>query len=634
MSRRLSFQTGFAAGELDPRLAGRFDLRARREGARRIRNLVPAATGGVRRRPGTRHLADLPGILRILPFPRRAGDRLVALGPGGLEVRLPDGGLEIAIPFAGFDDARIAALDFTVWNDELLLVHPELEPRRLRHDPPFGWVFETWPFRRADPADPLSRPFVPFERIAPSDVRLGLSNVQQVASAPASWTFTVTATAPVFTVDHVDTWLRIAGIHARIFNVIGPTRVEAESFDDPAGLVYTLDWAEQAFSPARGWPATVAVHQNRLVVGGTRDLPDFVWLSRSGRPFDFDVGTGLDDEAVAFRLAGEEREVVRHLVAGRRLFVFTSAGEWVVHGDPITPTRVEVVRQTRIGSPDDRRARPVEVDGAVLFVGRGGRDLREFVYTDTEQAWQAADLAMLAGHLVTDPRALAFDPVGRRLWLVRGDGTLASLTVDRNANVVAWASHDTDGTVRDAVVLDARVHLLVERAGTPALEVLDDGLGLDGAVVYTADPPTATWTGLDRWIGRTVQILADGEPLGPVTLQAGTLVLPRPASELVVGYGFTHELVPFAPVDAGAGIAADRPWRPVRITFRLLATHRLTVDLGRGPVDAALPAVPHDGDVSLRALGWRRGEDPPAWRLVQDDPRPFTLLSVTLEVEV
>ena len=131
-----------------------------------------------------------------------------------------------------------------------------------------------------------------------------------------------------------------------------------------------------------------------------------------------------------------------------------------------------------------------------------------------------------------------------------------------------------------------------------------------------------------------MRLVVDGEPLGPLVIQSGSLGFAEPVGELLVGHGFTHELIPYAPTDAGAGVAADRPWRPVRVTFRLLETYRLAVDLGRGPGGAPLPAVPHTGDVSLRALGWRRGEDPPAFRLQDDDPRPFTLLSVTLEVEV
>ena len=58
----------------------------------------------------------------------------------------------------------------------------------------------------------------------------------------------------------------------------------------------TRDWAEQAFGQARGWPACVAAYQERLVVGGSRDLPDRLWFSRTGHPFDFNPVESNDDE--------------------------------------------------------------------------------------------------------------------------------------------------------------------------------------------------------------------------------------------------------------------------------------------------------------------------------------------------
>jgi hypothetical protein len=38
--------------------------------------------------------------------------------------------------------------------------------------------------------------------------------------------------------------------------------------------------------------------------------------------------------------------------------------------------------------------------------------------------------------------------------------------------------------------------------------------------------------------------------------------------------------------------------------------------------------------VALRAMGWRRGMGRPPWRVVQDDPLPATILSVTTEIKV
>jgi hypothetical protein len=39
-------------------------------------------------------------------------------------------------------------------------------------------------------------------------------------------------------------------------------------------------------------------------------------------------------------------------------------------------------------------------------------------------------------------------------------------------------------------------------------------------------------------------------------------------------------------------------------------------------------------DVSVRARGWRRGTALSPWRLVQAEPGPFKLLSVTVEAKV
>ena len=52
MTRAFISQTNFSAGELDPRMLGRTDLRSFENGAAKLRNVVVETTGGVRRRPG------------------------------------------------------------------------------------------------------------------------------------------------------------------------------------------------------------------------------------------------------------------------------------------------------------------------------------------------------------------------------------------------------------------------------------------------------------------------------------------------------------------------------------------------------------------------------------------------------
>jgi hypothetical protein len=91
-------------------------------------------------------------------------------------------------------------------------------------------------------------------------------------------------------------------------------------------------------------------------------------------------------------------------------------------------------------------------------------------------------------------------------------------------------------------------------------------------------------------------------------------------------------------VPDGSGISLDRPYRPVRLVFRLLATGALRADTGAGlrALDLASSgggAGPFTGDVGVRALGWRRGLARPPWRVSQDDPVPCTILSVTSEIK-
>jgi hypothetical protein len=89
-------------------------------------------------------------------------------------------------------------------------------------------------------------------------------------------------------------------------------------------------------------------------------------------------------------------------------------------------------------------------------------------------------------------------------------------------------------------------------------------------------------------------------------------------------------------VPDGSGISLDRPYRPIRVVFRLLASGALRADTGAGlrPLELASPSdAPFKGDVSVRALGWRRGLERPPWRVSQDDPVPCTILSVTSEIK-
>lgn len=649
MTRQLLLKTSFTAGELDPLMFGRIDLRAQEDGARRLRNVFVQPGGGVSRRPGTRILAEVPDALRLVPFDDVDAAFLLVLAPFRVVVLRED--LVVADLEAPWSAAHLPGLDWARYRDRLYLVHPEVrgvEIVRRRGASASGdeWELRFWQFETVEAEAGVVRPLAPFAKIAPPDtaLRVRRDGTDPPPGASAGDFVIVEArhsegasANKVFEPGHYGVWLRIGGRHVRIVNYVAPDRVLAKAYDDFPNSAWTLQWQEEAFNPVHGWPRSITFHQDRMVIGGSRDLPDWIWMSRTGKPMNFDPGTGLDDEAIAFRLSDDTSHVVTGLVPGRNLQIFTSTGEWIVKGFPVTPSGTQVERQTRIGSRITPRVRPVDVDGATLFVSASGRELREFLYTEVEQAYQAADIATLSRHLLVDPIDAVFDGVRRLLWIVRADGRVATVTIDRNANVAAWSLQEFAGEALAVAALRDRLLLLVRWRGRTLVETLGDGCWLDHVQEAEASPPTPTWSGFGRHVGAEVVALADGREVFRGILATETVQLPAPASRLVVGVPYAHEIEPAPCAVAPRGVALDAVHRPIRVTLRLADSRRVVVDTGNG--ERSVPLASADGptfsgDHAVRATGWRRGYEAFLWRIRDDAAAPFSLLAAQTELKV
>lgn len=616
-------KTNFTAGELAPELLGRGDISAFENGARRLRNVFIQPTGGLTRRAGLRHVTPLPGPARLIPFEFNTEQTyLIVLTDGALRVYQGDA---LVVTLTGpWHAAMLPQIGFTQNADTLLLVHPEMTPQRVTRSAT-GWTIAAWSFAS-----------MPFLRFAGSEVTL-------MPSATMG-SIVVDASAAVFSSGHGGTMLRIGDKRLSITEVHSTTRVIATVLDTLGSTDATTDWDEYAFSGAHGWPVTCCFHQDRLVIGGSRDAPNRLWLSRTGDLFNFDLGTGLDDEAIAFGLVSDQVNAIRGLFSGRHLQVFTSGAEWMVSGDPLTPGSIQLNRQTRVGSPVDRLVPPVDVDGSTIFVARSGQGVHEFAYTDVSDVYQANDLAILARHLIAAPVSMAYDQGSRLLHMVMADGSIGTLTIYRAEQVTAWTRQETQGAFRAVAESEGTVWVVTERAGVFALERFEADLALDAALTGTASIPQDDWLGLDHLEGREVGVLADGAVRAPAIVSGGKVTLEETASAVQIGLAFSHEIEPLPSDLIAAASVATGPLRLVAATFRLLETKALAVDLGRGaaPVpfrrlDAALldaaPAA-FTGDVTLRGLGWRRDRLKPLWRIEGDAPLPMTLLSVTIEIRI
>ena len=451
-----TIKTTFTAGEISSDLLGRGDLNAYENGALTLRNVFIQPTGGVIRRSGLRYIDTALGNGRLLAFEFNS-DQTYLLVATHLKISIyANGTLETSLD-APWSLSDIPQLAWTQSADTLLLMHPNYPPKKLVRSGAGAWSIINWEFYSKN-----NRILQPMYKFSDAPVTL--------TPSATSGTITLTASAPVFQNNHAGTRLRVGNKEVQITTVASATVVSATVIETLLSTGATVDWEEQSFSAVRGYPITAAFHQDRLVIGGSRDLPNRMWFSQSGDLFNFDLGTGLDAEAIEFGIFSDQVNAIRGVFSGRHLQVFTSGSEWMVTGDPLTPSTVQIRRQTRVGSMSNRFISPIDVDGATLFVARNGQELREFIYTNIEEAYRATDLALLSHHIITTPVDQDFDQRRRLLFLVRADGKFATLTVYRAEAVAAWTLHETAGQAVSVSVVGDSVYFLINRGGAYYIE--------------------------------------------------------------------------------------------------------------------------------------------------------------------
>ena len=621
-------KSNFTSGEISPRLLGRGDLRSYGNGAGKLRNVFIHPTGGVTRRPGLAYVDTARGAGRLVAFEFNT-EQVYLLVFTDTHVDVYRDGEVVADFAAPWTAEQIADINWVQSADTLFVVHPDVEPRKVTRSSHTSWSIETWTF-----LDDEGRIQQPHHKFAGDETTL--------TPSATSGSVTLTASDDVFDAGHVGGRMRIADKEVEITAVASATSATATVKQTLANTGATKDWEEQAFSAVRGWPASVCFHQDRLVIGGARDLPNRLWISKSADLFNFDLGEGLDDEAIEFAILSDQVNAIRAVFSGRHLQVFTSGAEWMVTGEPLTPQNLQLKRQTRIGSPVDRSVPPRDVDGATIFVPRDGSGMREFLFADVEQAYQATDLATTAQHLINAPVDQDYDNAERLLHVVMGDGTLGTLTVYRAENVNAWSVQSTDGAFLSVAVVGTVSYLLVRRGEAYLIERFDQAMSTDSAVAATAETATDTWTGFDHLDGRTVTVLADGAPRDDAVVSSGSVTLGYVATALQAGLAYEHTVEPMPPILSGQNSGLGTKVRPISVTLRMQDTAALRLDVGRGYADVPFqslgpalldqPVVQFTGDKTVRALGWRTVGPEPMWSIRQDIPLPFTLLSVATKI--
>lgn len=303
--------------------------------------------------------------------------------------------------------------------------------------------------------------------------------------------------------------------------------------------------AEDIWSDARGWPQCGLIFEGRFYGAGSASLPDTIVAGKAdGTFFNMDAGTAQDDEGFNFTLGTEEVGNIVNLFGGRHLQVFTETGEHFAlpENEGITPTNIQFKNPTAVGSAGPG-VRVAELEGATYYVDKKGGGLREFLFTDAEQKYQAQNIALLSSHLLSDPvsiavRKLAKIDEGNLIYHCNDTGELTVLLTIRNQDIAGWAQWQTEGSFRSVAVDFVTTYVAVERTINGAdvlyLEQFNDANRLDASLVVTAGLPTDTFAQFTHLKNTAVRVRGDDVILEDETVDsAGQVTVERAISDEV-----------------------------------------------------------------------------------------------------
>ena len=453
------FWTNFTGGELDPLLSSRVDTHAYANGAKTLRNLRIMAQGGVKRRPGTKYLATLTGTsFQMEPFVF-SDDQTYFFIFTASNLAVYNGATGASTTTVGscpWTSAMIGDLVVAQTANTMIVSHPDLQTQKILRTGASTFTVGNFGFTTKD--DLVHQPYHKFEA----------DSLTMNADNTATGSRTITASSSFFTSDHVGMQFRIQGKQVSITAVASGTSATGNVREALPNTTPDSDWEEPAMSATRGWARTCCFHSGRLVFGGSRDLPNWVFTSKTAEYFNFDEGEAEDTDSIQVQILEQQVSEITAVISFRHLLVFTDNSEIfspTTATSPLTPGNVSFRRQTKYGTT---RIQPKEFDEAIIFLSKGKKSVREFEYDDIKQAYLSPSISLLSGHLITTPIDLEIQTENDEgqesyAYIVNSDGTLAVYMAMRNEKISSWGKWTTNGKFKNLVSLNGLVYAIVER---------------------------------------------------------------------------------------------------------------------------------------------------------------------------
>ena len=674
------FRGSFSGGEVTPEFFGQLDDAKFQTGAARMRNFIALPHGPAKNRPGLRFVSEVKNSgakVRLLRFTFSTTQTMaVEMGAGYFRfytdcaTLVTDDGVpyEVANSYSQDD---LFSVKYVQSGDILTLVHPNYPPMELRRYGALDWRFVAISF-----APTIAAP-------------TGVSVSRSSTDTNYTYTYVVTAvnddgweSSPSAEVSvqsnlyntgafNTISWQAVSGAtkykvykkSSGVFGYIGATK-DLSLKDDliTADVSKVPPEYDVTFTGEGNYPGAVTYFEQRRCFARTKNSPQTLWMTKTGTESNMSMPiVTADDDAIEIRVATRDANTILHLVPLSSLVLLTSSAEMICTSNSasaISQKNIMVKPQAYVGSSD---VQPAIVNNIMLYVAARGNHVRELGYSYNANGFVTGDLSLRAPHLFDGKKIvdMAFSaspyPVA---WFVMDSGELLGFTYIPEEAIGGWHVHETDGKFKSCCVItennDDRLYVIVEREingekkqyvecmSDMLFNDLKDAFFVDSGMTGRFDEPVTTVSGLDHLEGKTVSILADGAVHPQQVVKNGSVDLEAPASVVHIGLPIrsTLQTLPLlAQIDSGYGSArtkninkcALRVYRSSGIFAGFDEDHLREYKQRRDEPPGSPPELRSE-EVPIVIDGhWTDGGQ---LTVVQDDPLPLTIVSITTEVSI
>lgn len=387
---------------------------------------------------------------------------IIILANGKISVYF-DGSLVQEISAGVIQEAFVKDIKYAVKDDTIILTHKDMKPQQLQRTNS-GWVLSDFPYTNI--------PYYAFNGETKTTKNVSITPSETEGAIK------ITASSSVFSASDVGQFIDGNGGRVRITEYTSGTVVKGVTiipfYTTEAIASWTLiSGYEAVWSASRGYPRTCLFAQQRLWLGGSRDLPTHLWASRVNDYNNFKNAGNYANDAIDVELL--TNNPILNLVEQRGIHIFTAGEEWTAAEGTLTPNDIAIKCNTKNGSLP---IEPAVIDGIMLYIEKTGRSLLGYVY-NYEQASYVSDNMSILSSLVDAPVDMAVENSsstdrGDFLFIVLADGSMLNACIAMKENIFSISKFVTDGVIKDVCCLPNATYLIVYRNGINFLEKLDD----------------------------------------------------------------------------------------------------------------------------------------------------------------